>query len=132
MRSRRWTGSSETVVERRSSTVGGSLRTAILRPGESSIGFGGDAALRERVPLPTDRRCVAARARELGPAARPRGTALPAAYFDLIARPMTPGLNCRASAVTTDRSEESLCPAEHEVSIKRPMTAPLTGSKHRM
>ena len=44
MRSRRWTGSSETVVERRSSTVGGSLRTAIVRPGESSIGPGGDAA----------------------------------------------------------------------------------------
>src|SRR6476619_5848765 len=42
MRSRRWTGSSGTVVERRSSsTVGGSLRTAIVadvRPGESSIG----------------------------------------------------------------------------------------------
>src|SRR4051794_41808433 len=36
--SRRWTGSSVTVVERRSSTVGGSLRTAILRLGESSIG----------------------------------------------------------------------------------------------
>jgi len=38
MRSRRWTGSSETVVKRRSSTVGGSLRTEILRRGESSIG----------------------------------------------------------------------------------------------
>src|SRR3954469_6106759 len=37
--SRRWTGSSVTVVERRSSTVGGSLRTAILRLGESSIGL---------------------------------------------------------------------------------------------
>src|SRR5688572_12191615 len=41
MRSRRWTGSSVTVVERRSSTVWGSLRTAMLadvRRGESSIG----------------------------------------------------------------------------------------------
>ena len=38
IRSRRWTGSSGTVVERRSSTVRGSLRTAIVRRGESSIG----------------------------------------------------------------------------------------------
>src|SRR6185369_6867124 len=46
MRSRRWTGSSGTVVERRSSTIRGSLRTAILRRGESSIG----PAARRRCP----------------------------------------------------------------------------------
>src|SRR3954451_15408381 len=54
--SRRWTGSSVTVVERRSSTVGGSLRTAILRLGESSIGLRPDAAVGDAVPRVTDRR----------------------------------------------------------------------------
>src|SRR6188472_3145207 len=53
MRSRRWTGSSVTVVERRSSTVGGSLRTAILRLGESSIGSGRDADTCGQVPYGT-------------------------------------------------------------------------------
>ena len=63
MRSRRWTGSSVTVVERRSSTVGGSLRTAILRLGESSIGSARDAVpdrrFRRRRELP-GRPCRAA------------------------------------------------------------------------
>src|SRR4051812_46729341 len=47
MRSRRWTGSSVTVVERRSSTIRGPLRTAISRRGESSIG----SAAGRRSPL---------------------------------------------------------------------------------
>src|SRR4051794_3095164 len=46
MRSRRWTGSSVTVVERRSS-IRGPLRTAISRRGESSIG----SAAGRRSPL---------------------------------------------------------------------------------
>src|SRR4051812_19926394 len=61
MRSRRWTGSSGTVVERRSSTVGGSLRTAYLRLGESSIGPGRDGARPLLVPDPGQgRRTLAA------------------------------------------------------------------------
>src|SRR3972149_7283736 len=53
-RARRWAGSSDAVLERRSSTARGVLRTAILKRRESSIGRREDAAIPDVVPSDYD------------------------------------------------------------------------------
>ena len=106
MRSRRWTGSSGTVVERRSSTVGGSLRTAMLadvRRGESSIGAP-DATVRRTVPDEPDLRSVLsadeliedAHALSLGDRYIPWSIGA-AADLDKVARPREEGANLGGS-----------------------------------